>query len=182
MAVGFQHVAGPSIADLRKRLEGVKGAAFRARLAQNLAEEARTQVANCFQQERDPYGVPWEPLKSRDGKILQKSGRMKASVATGQVGPDGFRIEIGANYAIYHQGGTKPRQVAERGARQNARGRFVSKRAKTAYLVRIKEHINPGVPRRQMLPSSDRGGLGPIWGAAFGKVSRKMLDEQLAGG
>jgi phage virion morphogenesis protein len=181
LAVGFQHIAGPSLADLRARLAGIKGAAFRAKLAQNLAEEARTQVANGFRQERDPYGEAWAPLKSREGKILRDTGRMAASVATAQVGPDGFRIEVGANYAKYHQLGTKPHQRAERAARQSARGRFVGPRARESYLLRIRAHTTPGLPRRQMLPSRDRGGLGPIWASAFGKVSRKMLDQQLAG-
>ncbi len=180
MAVGFQHIAGPSIADLRARLQGIKGAAFRARLAQNLAEEARTQVANCFREERDPYGRPWEPLASRKGKILQKTGRMSASVTTGQVGPDGFALEITATYAKYHQYGTKPHQRAERSAKQNARGRFVKKN-RSGLLLKIKAHTNPGLPQRQMIPMVETGGLGSIWAAAFNHVTAQMLDETLRG-
>ena len=181
MAVGFVHKSGPSMAQLRARLEGLRGIQFRARLAQNLAEAARTEVANEFRDERDPYGVPWEPLKHRQGKILRDTGRMAASVATAQVGADGFKIVIGANYAKYHQEGTKPFQVKERGARQNARGRFVGARARSATLLRIRAHTNPGIPRRQMLPSADRGGLGPIWRASLDKVARKLIDDQLRG-
>lgn len=106
MAVGLHHVSGPTLVELHRRMEAVHAAQFRASLAQNLGEEARTQVANGFRGERDPYGKPWAPLKSRQGKILRKTGRMAASVAVAQVGA-GFQLEITAEYAAHHQYGTR---------------------------------------------------------------------------
>lgn len=175
MAVGLHHVSGPTLVDLRRRMEAVQAAQFRVALAQNLGEEARTQVANGFRGERDPYGQPWAPLKRRKGKILRDTGRMAASVAVSQVGA-GFQLEITADYAPNHQYGTKPHKVAARAAKQNARGRFV-KKSRTGYLLRIKEHENPGIPQRQMVPMAQTGGLGPIWAGAFDKVTTKMLRD-----
>lgn len=181
MAVGLHHVSGPSLAELRRRVTSAQGAQFRARVAQNLAEEARHQVDDCFKGERDPYGKPWEPLKHRKGKILQDTGRMHASTATVAV-PDGFLLQITATYAKYHQYGTNPSQRAARLARQSARGRFVSKRARTSYLLTIRAHTNPGIPQRQMVPMASTGGLGPIWSRAFNKVTADVLAETLGGG
>lgn len=175
MAVGLHHVSGPTLADLRRRFEVVQAAQFRAVLAQNLGEEARTQVANGFRAQRDPYGNPWAPLKRRKGKILRKTGRMAASVAVAPAS-SGFQLEITADYAPHHQYGTKPSQRAARGAKQNAKGRFV-KASRSGYLLRIKAHTNPGIPQRQMVPMASTGGLGPIWSAAFDRVTAKMLRE-----
>ena len=181
MAVGFHHVSGPTLGELADRLRQAKSAAFRAKLAQNLAEEARHQVDDGFRQQRDPYGKPWAPLRRRKGQILVDTGRMRASTAT-EPAPDGFRLEITATYSAYHQYGTKPSQRAERGARQNARGRFVSARARTGYLLRIKAHTNPGIPQRQMVPMDSTGGLGPIWSGAFNKVTLLLLRDTFGGG
>lgn len=180
MAVGLHHVSGPTLAELRGRIQAASAASFRAALAQNLGEEARTQVANGFAAERDPYGQPWAPLKRRKGKILRDTGRMAASVAV-EPAASGFQLEITAAYAPHHQYGTKPHKVAARAARQNARGRFVGKRARTAYLLKIREHENPGIPQRQMVPMADTGGLGPIWSSAFDAVTVKMLRDAFGG-
>lgn len=180
MAVGFHHVSGPTIAEIKARVREASSAAFRARLAQGLAEEARHQVDDCFRGERDPYGKPWEPLRSRKGKILQRTGRMRASTAT-EASPDGFRLEITATYAAYHQYGTKPSQRAARGARQNARGRFVKASARSGYHLRIRAHTNPGIPKRQMIPMTETGGLGTIWSGAFNKVTLLALGSALGG-
>lgn len=178
MAVGLHHVRGPTLAQLRHRIAQASGAVFRARLAQNLAEEARHQVDDCFRGERDPYGKPWDPLKHRKGKILQDSGRMHASTATA-ARPDGFVIEITATYAKYHQYGAK---LKPRANAHNRRGRFMSRaRASTARgrAVRVSFSRGGEIPQRQMIPMIQTGGLGPIWAGAFNRVTTRMLDEAL---
>jgi len=179
MAVGLHHVSGPTIGDIRRRIDTARSASFRARLAQNLAEEARHQVDDGFRQQRDPYGRAWQPLKHRRGKILLDTGRMRASTAT-QAAPDGFRLEITAAYAAHHQYGTKSHAKASRSAKQNARGRFV-RANRTGLLLRIRAHTNPGIPQRQMVPMTETGGLGPIWSGAFNKVTLLMLGSALGG-
>jgi phage virion morphogenesis protein len=92
--------------ELRGRLAGLGSPPFRRLLARNLAEEARTQVANGFRAERDPYGRPWKPIRYRQGMILQDTGRLRASVAT-RATAAGFRIDMPVVYARVHQYGSK---------------------------------------------------------------------------
>jgi phage virion morphogenesis protein len=125
---GLRQTRGVSLEGLRDRIADLRSPAFRARLAQQLGEEARTQVADCFREERDPYGRAWEPLKYRKGKILRDTGRMAAAVAVQQTG-NGFRIDIPVKYAPVHQYGAIMKAHRRAGGIlvQDARGRFVSK-------------------------------------------------------
>lgn len=81
--------------------------------ARNMADEALSLVAQGFDAEQDPDGVPWKPLKKRIGKILQDTGRLKASWHRISVNQTGFKIAAGAEYAKYHQHGTR-RMVARK--------------------------------------------------------------------
>lgn len=191
---GLRQTKGISLPELRDRIAGLRDAAFRARLAQNLGEEARTQVANGFREERDPYGNAWDPLKYRTGKILQKSGRMRAAVAVQQT-TNGFRADIPVKYAPPHQYGALVKAHRRAGGIlvQDARGRFVSKAKLARQLKRGNargistrrfhafDHGGGAIPRRQMLPEKDTGGLGPIWSAAFREVADDVIAKHMAG-
>jgi phage gpG-like protein len=137
---------------------------------------ALKQIQDGFRQSRDPYGEPWRPLKYRKGKPLQKTGRMYRSAASRVTTRGGVEVAITADYAIFHQEGTRARTVAARGARQNARGRFVGAGAKTAFLLRIREHQNRGIPARPMIP--DDRGLPEKWGESFDSVVDRLLDRK----
>ena len=78
---------------------------FRSSLLKNVAEEARRQVVLGFEQERDPYGNPWEPLKVREGRILQDTGRMR-NAFTFSPTADGFVIRNPTAYVAFHEDGT----------------------------------------------------------------------------
>jgi phage virion morphogenesis protein len=199
---GLRQTKGISLPELRDRIAGLRDPAFRAKLSQLLGEEARTQVADSFREERDPYGNKWAPLarpRARDkkgtiGKILQDTGRMAASVAVAPA-PNGFRIDIPVKYAPVHQYGAtiKPHQRGSGIIIQDARGRIVGKRGLARALKRgslkgIKSrrfhayrHGGAVIPRRQMLPEKDTGGLGPIWSAAFIAVTNRAVERQLRG-
>lgn len=157
-------------------------------MARNLAEEARTQVSNGFQHQRDPYGKKWLPLKYRKGMALQDTGRMAASVST-STSEHGFRLDIPVKYAAPHQYGAK---IAARSniraqmlrGNYNKRGQFrFAKKGKAALLVRAKRATfgEVGIPQRQMIPMNSTGGLGPIWTPAFHRVAGKLLDAQARG-
>lgn len=78
----------------------------------NIGEEALLHIDEGFEREQDPYGVAWTPLSletvswkrenSRILKILQSTGRLRASI-TYQA--DESRVIIGTNvsYAKKHQ-------------------------------------------------------------------------------
>lgn len=103
--MGVTQKSAMGLGQLRERLARLDSSELRLRMATNLAEEARTQVANGFRSERDPYGTPWKRLLHREGRILRDTGRMAASVAT-SASQKGFRIDIPVVYAATHQYGT----------------------------------------------------------------------------
>ena len=196
---GLRQTRGISLRALRDRIAGLREPAFMTSLAQKLGEEARTQVMDGFRGERDPYGNPWQPLsrlrprdKGTAGKILQDTGRMMASVAMAPA-PNGFRIDIPVKYARIHQyGGVIPAHQRGSGVLvQDARGRIMSK-AKLARALKAGrsggvrarrfnayQHGGTVIPRRQMLPERDTGGLGPIWTPAFIAVTDRAVRRQL---
>jgi phage gpG-like protein len=66
----------------------------------------RGKVQRTFNDQRDPFGRPWKPLKHREGLALLDTGRLRASIThrvTGSV------VEVGTNvpYAGFHNAGTK---------------------------------------------------------------------------
>lgn len=97
---------------LIKKMEQLSGGAVLIVISRNLSEEAIELTKQGFEDERDPYGNPWAPIKHRKGKILQDTAIMKNSFFAGHVGEDGFRFGTNVQYAGYHQTGTK--RIAKR--------------------------------------------------------------------
>jgi len=184
--MGVTKTSALGLPDLRKRMAGVTSSAFKMRMSRNLAEEARTQTSNGFQRQRDPYGKKWAPLKYRVGDILQKSGRMAASVAT-VAHARGFRIDIPVTYAAPHQYGARAHGRRGGAIPQNKRGRFVSRRRAASTKARAQRvalfggYTHPGLPQRQMIPMASTGGLGPIWTRAFNETAKGLLDSYARG-
>jgi phage gpG-like protein len=65
-----------------------------------------TDSRDCFNTGTDPDGKAWAPLKSRRGRPLLDTGRLRGAV-TARV--EGARAVVSNNtpYAGYHQGGTR---------------------------------------------------------------------------
>jgi phage gpG-like protein len=153
--------------DFRNRLAVIADPAFRTETNKLIGLALEKLALKEFRQSENPYGVAWKPVSRRAkrgglGKPLIKSGALRAShVSDGAV--DSVRIGFADPTAIYAQKGTRPSLRAARAARQNGRGRFVSASAKTAYLLKISAHTNPGAARRQILPESSTGGLPIAW-------------------
>lgn len=168
---------------LRDRLAGVGGPPFRAKLAQLCGAAALKLVADGFRGSHAPDGARWQPLKSRRGKPLLDTGRLRASFATVPTA-DGFRIWTAVTYAGYQQFGTgvhadrAARQVAARTAKQNSRGRFVPM-SRTGYLLRIRAHENRGIPARPTVPTG--GVLPEPWRAAMEREIGAAVRRQLQG-
>lgn len=85
--------------------------AARKELAQNLAEEYRDFMTECFREGRSPYGEAWAPLKFRTSaggasqKPLADTGIMKGAATPIGVTADGFKVQVGKTYASTHQFG-----------------------------------------------------------------------------
>jgi phage virion morphogenesis protein len=189
--MGVTKTSAMSLPDLRQRMAAVASPAFRDKMARNLAEEARTQVSNGFQGQRDPYGKRWEPLsnppkKRRGGMVLQDTGRMAASVSTA-VTSFGFRIDIPVKYAAPHQYGAKAHTRKGGAIPQSRGGRFISRRKaatskqKAQRVAIFGAFVHRGIPQRQMIPMNSTGGRGPIWTPAFRAVSQLVIDNHARG-
>lgn len=170
-------VGGGDLRSLRNRLAAMMTPAFQTAIAQRCANAALKKVADEFNHSHDPYDHPWHPRAHGKGKLLLDTGRMRASFAV-EPFAGFFRIGTAVGYAHFHQYGTRPRQVAARAARQSARGRFVSSRARTSYLLRIRAHHNRGIPARPMLPQREIPGS---WRAAFAKEINSAVAGAMRG-
>ncbi len=106
---------------------------------------------------------------------------------TAQADGSTVRITITAGYAKYHQDGTKPHARAGGAIPQSKRGRFISKRRAAASKARAQKvavfggYQNGGIPRRQMLPEVETGGLPVSWRAAIAKDATDVLRSAFGG-
>ncbi len=145
---------------LRATMRTLVSAGFKAELSDELGRTSMKLIADQFNAERDPYGLPWAPLsreRARDrrarisaarkgktprgGKILSNTGRMRGSVNY-QATSSGFRVSIPVEYATFHQQGT-------------------------VHMV-----------KRMLVPTS-ADGLGPIWLEAFNRSAATMVRTKL---
>lgn len=85
-----------------------------AKASAHMAEEALDLVREGFENERAPSGSKWAPLKSRKGKILQDTARLKNSFHRRAVSKNGFTIATGVKYASAHQKGVPSRNLPAR--------------------------------------------------------------------
>src|SRR5207249_12102559 len=113
-----------------------------------------TQTQLGFRESRDPYGVPWAPLKLRiGGKPLLHRGRLRSSITKSDVTASGFRLGSNLIYARVHQYGATIRPKRAKALR--SRGD----------LYAGQRHTEPGSsPRRSSFRADNsfrRGGSAP---------------------
>lgn len=185
MAAGIQSRGRLSIPGLRKRLAQFDTPAYRTELAQLCAAAALKLVMDGFRRSVDPYGTAWERLKSRKGKPLLDTGRLRASFAV-RPAPGGFSIDSTASYGKYQQYGTDPFTRRARMQPVGKRGRFIShaRAAKLKRVVNVRAlpgGVNPGIPARPMVPTPDQGGLPFKWQRIFRKEAVDLAKRNLEG-
>ncbi len=131
-------------------------------LAQLVAAGGLKLTMDCFRKQQDPYGRAWKPLarertrdkrarlrverrggKSRGGKILIDTARMRNSAATIQQGNAGG-VVIPTGYAAAHQSGARIRR--EPTLREQATRSMAGRTARVASTTII--------PQRMMLPAA----------------------------
>jgi hypothetical protein len=151
-----------ALEELTGKVRYLQGAGFRSELSQVLAAEGLHQLEDGFLRERDPYGKPWPRFsphyRRRRGdmaraKLLRRTGRMYNSRAA-EPTSHGFRLSITAAYALAHQKGALIKD-------RHGHGRPII------------------LPRRQMVPEKETGGLGPIWLAAFNKAADDLMRRRM---
>jgi phage gpG-like protein len=168
------------------QLARLKSPEFRTRVAQLSGAFAMTAVSDCFEQSRDPYGVPWEPLKRRDGKPLVDTGALAASISA-QPGEGSFKLVAPKKYAAIHQFGGRiapHSRITPQTIWQNPEtGRIVSRRTK---LRLVYEHVSRArtyanginIPARPYFPTKDRG-LPTSWRRAVSEIVGREARREL---
>lgn len=86
-----------------------------SRAARQAAEGIDEAIQRQFDDGVDPYGAAWEPLAEstiartpdREGGPLDNTGAMRAGIVVAPSSGAGIAITFDADYAQYHQTGTK---------------------------------------------------------------------------
>lgn len=141
-------------------------------LQKKLGETAIAQAALGIRRSVNPYGDPFAPLTSREGIPLRDTGNnIQRSWTAGQATPTSFVFGNRFKYLATHQYGAVIVPKRARWLRFKMSGKP----------VRAKRVV---IPRRQMVPEMDTGGLGPRWTKAFERTIRAHLRGlfSLAGG
>lgn len=104
---------GGRIGALVSKVEALGGAELQRRVMERVAESARRSCLDGFEQQRDPYGMPWARRIDVKGTwpILNKTGSGPASVTAVPSG-DLVRMSIDGVFK-FHQYGTS-KMVARR--------------------------------------------------------------------
>jgi phage gpG-like protein len=91
---------------LRGALEGLRSGKVQRRVIRELGRTAHSLVLSGFAAGEDPYGKPWEALRTRKGQPLRDTGRLQNSISFRASGT-GFSLLTSVVYAPFHQEGTK---------------------------------------------------------------------------
>ena len=164
---------------------GQLAGAGKIKLQKQLGETAIAQAALGIRQSVNPYGDPFAPLTSRTGIPLRRTGNnIQRSWTSGQETPTSFVFGNRFKYLATHQYGATivPRRypflrfTTERPPKLTKGGRWKSGGLNVVYSLKVV------IPRRQMVPEMDTGGLGPRWTRAFERAIRRYLQSLLTPG
>lgn len=155
--MGITAVNLAAFRDLQRRVDALASNRLADALSKRMGAAAIKELADQFRESRDPYGDQWAPVnrtRGRDRRAKKKNAR-----------PDKPLIDTGRLRAA----------AVSQQANQSGAGvvRVVIPVAYASYHQEGTSRIR----RRQMLPSADRGGLGPRWTAAFNQEAARLLRE-----
>ena len=114
----------------------------------------------------DPYGNPWKPIDTRfrTGQPLRATGNNIQKSWTAKAASQGRSFNFGSRfqYIATHQYGATIRAVN-------------SKYMRIVTPNMILYYRTVRIPRRQLVPEMDTGGLGPKWTKAFSRVVQRHM-------
>lgn len=143
--------------DLQRRVDALSRNRLAPALAKRMGAAAIKEIADEFRESRDPYGQAWKPVqrnRTRDKRARAKNGRSdKPLIDTGRL-----------------------RAAATAPSANQSSGTVVRVLIPVEYASYHQEGTRR-IARRQILPSADRGGLGPRWTAAMNREAAKLLQE-----
>lgn len=135
----------------------LQGPEFLADSSAVVAATLLKDVQDGFNRSRDPYQEPWKKLRYRQGKPLQKTGRMYRSTAARALPGGGAEVGVTADYAIYHQDGTRRRQSVR-------------------HSTGAGDYVRGGIDKRAMVP--DDRGLPDKWGRDIDSAVERLVDRK----
>lgn len=171
------------LANAIRQLEALASPKAMEKIGEKVGAQMATLVDESFEAARSPEGKPWAPLKSRNGQILQDSGKIRTSVHF-EVKGDEVLVGTLRTYDTFHQFGTNGRKEASsRNQPVSKKGRFQSKKKaakRKAGSVAFRElnfkQGGGGIPARPFLPDADRP-LPAKWDRAIAEVIMTQIAD-----
>lgn len=140
----------------------------KAALQKVLGQAAIAQASLGVRMSRTPYGQAFAPLTSRVGIPLRRTGNnIQRSWTSGQETPTSFVFGSRFKWLRTHQYGAVIKPVRAKYLR------FKTEKTGNALLRRLRVTI----PRRQMIPEMNTGGLGARWTNAFKRASKAYMTK-----
>jgi phage gpG-like protein len=146
---------------LIRDIDGLRTTQFRSDMSAATGAAAHKKLIDGFVKQQDPYGNPWPPLRIRRGQALRDTARMQNSFSS-QPTPRGFSLASSVQYVRTHQRGAVIVPRAGTTLKFRAGGRFYTLRRAV-------------IPKRQMVPEANTGGVGPIWGEAINREADAVM-------
>ena len=140
-------------ASLKREALDVVGAAF------------MKELTDEFLRSHDPYGNPWAPLKKQRNRLRDRRARARRAKAGKPLRADKPLVDTG------RMRGSAAFRVEENGVRMVIPTSYAS----------FHQDGTGRIPRRQMLPAANTGGLGQRWSAAAEKAIRAVLNKRFPG-
>ena len=165
-------------------LEGSQKVVLQKRLGATAVAEAEKGVRLG----RDPYGTGWDPLTSRTGQPLRRTGtNIQRSWHAQESSPVTFEFGSRFKWIRTHQYGAViwPRRYSrlrfsvEVGWRLNKRGKPIRGAKGAVNAIIFARRVT--IPQRQLVPEAHTGGLGPIWLDAFRRTTGRYLRDLTRG-
>lgn len=153
-----------ALAQLGRRIARLASAETRQRVAKVMGHEALFRVLSCFEQSKDPYGLPWAPLKHRAGMPLLDTGRLRNSLHVSTT-PQGVTVHTSVKYAALHNYGGVVRAKNKKALAFKVGNRTVFAKSVT-------------IPARPFFPS-DKRALPIMWDRGFREVATEFLRREL---
>lgn len=162
--------------DLIEALKDIGNGAAMLDLQKRLGATAVAEAEKGVRQSRDPYGQAWAPLTSRTGRPLRDTGNnIQRSWNARPRGTRSFVFGSRFKWLKTHQYGAVI--VPKRASRLRfkvATSYSIRGRRATFGTVYAKRVV---IPRRQLVPEQNTGGLGPIWQKAFDRAAGRWLRD-----
>lgn len=151
-----------------------------------LGQAAVAQASLGVRKGVDPYGRAWKPVRSRPGgQPLRRTGNnIQRGWHASPAGRAAFKFGSFFKYIATHQYGAVIVPVRAKALRFQVEGAPIFGLGRGGAVKQVGAEMNTvfarsvTIPRRQLVPEADTGGLGQRWQRSFNRTIRKYLLAQ----